>query len=218
MQIIPFIYDTDDELLSNTYLFIDAHNSCVVIDPSKDYNGIVDYINKNKLNLKAILITHAHFDHIGGINRLVQAFNVPIYAGYEDVPYFNDAYNNCSEYGNTHVVVNHKIIPLGDNELIKLLDEDIKVIYTPYHTVGSVCYYLEASKVLFSGDSLFYHSLGRFDLPTSVPSKVKESINKLLKLDDEVKVYPGHGKFTSIGNERKYINILMSMTLQGKDL
>lgn len=206
MEIIPFVYQTEDELLSNTYIFVDAQKNCVVIDPSKDYDGIVNYIKDHQLILKAILVTHAHFDHIGGINRLVKAFDVPIYAGYEDVPSFNDPYKNCSEYCETYVVVNQYINPLGDNEVLHLLDEDIKVIYTPYHTVGSVCYYLPQSKVLFSGDSLFNYSLGRSDLPTSVPSKCEESISKLLELDDDVKVYPGHGRFTSIGVERAFIN------------
>lgn len=205
MEIIPFVYHTDDELLSNTYIFKDAHNDCVVIDPSKDYDGIVDYIKNSKLNLKAILVTHAHFDHIGGIDRLVKAFDVPIYAGYEDIEAFSDPYKNCSELCNTCVTINQKINPLGDNEVLHLLDEDIKVIYTPYHTVGSVCYYFIQSKVLFSGDSLFNYSLGRSDLPTSVPSKTIESINKLMELDDDVKVYPGHGRFTSIGVERKFL-------------
>ena len=205
MEIIPFIYQTEDELLSNTYIFKDSSNACVVIDPSKDYDGIVNYIKNHGLNLKAILVTHAHFDHIGGINKLVDAFNVPIYAGYEDVASFNDPYKNCSELCDTNVVVNHDINPLGDNEVLHLLDEDIKVIYTPYHTIGSVCYYFQKSKVLFSGDSLFNYSLGRSDLPTSVPSKCEESIAKLMKLDDDVRVYPGHGRFTSIGIERAFI-------------
>ena len=206
MQIIPFIYDTEDELFSNTYIFIDDSNSCVVIDPSKDYNGIVDFIKNKGLNLKAILVTHAHFDHIAGINKLVNAFNVPVYAGYEEVDTFLDPYKNCSlGFSPRGITVNLKINPLGDNEVLKLLDEDIIVIYTPYHTIGSVCYYFESSKVLFSGDSLFMYSLGRSDLPTSVPSKTEESIAKLMKLPDEVKVYPGHGRFTSIGNERRFI-------------
>ena len=206
MEIIPFIYHTEDELLSNTYVFIDEHKDCVVIDPSLDYNGIVDYIKNNSLNLKGVLVTHAHFDHVGGLNKLYEAFKAPIYAGYEELDTFLDPYKNCSrDYGSKGIVINLKINPLGDNEILKLVDEDIKVIYTPYHTNGGVCYYFTKSKVLFSGDSLFCMALGRSDLPTSIPSKTRESIDKLMKLDDEVKVYPGHGRFTSIGNERRFI-------------
>lgn len=205
MEIIPFIYQTDDELLSNTYIFKDDQNRVVVIDPSKDYDGIVNYIKEHNYELKAILVTHSHFDHIGGVKRLFDAFNVPIYAGYEDIAGFTDPYKNCSEYGDHDVIVNLKITPLGDGEILHLLNEDIKVLYTPYHTVGSVCYYFMKSKVLFSGDSLFNFSLGRSDLPTSVPSKTIESINKIMSLEDEVKVYPGHGRFTSIGTERRFI-------------
>lgn len=206
MEIVPFIYNVEDELLSNTYVVIDSHKECVVIDPSSDYDGIVNYIKSNSLKLKGILITHSHFDHIGGVNRLVKAFSAPIYAGYEDIPGFTDGYKNCSEgFAIRPLIISHEIKPLGDNEVLHLLDEDIKVIYTPYHTIGSVCYYFDKSKLLFSGDSLFMYAYGRSDLPTSVPNKREESITKLMKLSDEVKVYPGHGRFTTIGNERKFI-------------
>ena len=206
MQVIPFVYHSIDEIISNTYIFVDDDKNCVVIDPSVDNNGIVDYIAKNELNLKGILITHAHFDHIGGVSRLSKAYPCPIYAGYEELDSFKDPYKNCSEgYSPRGIVVLEPVTPLGDNEVLHLLKEDIKVIYTPYHTSGSVCYYFKDSKVIFTGDSLFNFAFGRSDLPTSVPSKQDESIAKLMKLEDDVKVYPGHGRFTSIGNERRFI-------------
>ena len=207
IEVVPFIYETEDELLSNTYIVKD-NKDCFVVDPSSNYDGIINYINKNKLHLKFILVTHAHFDHIGGLDRLYNAFKVKIYAGYEELDTFKDPHLNCSDnYGIKPLVVNLPIIPLGDNEIINGFSEKVKVIYTPYHTNGAVCYYLEDSKLLFSGDSLFNHCFGRSDLPTSIPSKMKESIAKMMALPDEVKVYPGHGKFTSIGNERRFVNM-----------
>lgn len=206
MEIIPFIYDTDDELLANTYLIKDKSSRCVVVDPSSNYDGIINYIKKNNLSLKAILITHAHFDHIGGLDRLAKAFNVPTYAHYEELETFINPHLNCSEdFSIKGIKANTKITIVDDGEIIKVLDEDIKVIHTPYHTRGSICFYLPISHLLFSGDSLFLYSFGRSDLPTSIPSKTKESINKLMELNDDTKVYPGHGRFTNIGNERKFL-------------
>ena len=205
MNVVPFIYETKDELLSNTYLLIDG-KKCVVIDPSSNYDGIINYIYKNNLHLEAVLITHAHFDHIGGLERLTNAFKVKAYAGREELDSFKDPYLNCSQdYSIKGVVVNKEIEPLDDTEVLHFFKEDIICIATPYHTRGSISYYLKESKMLFSGDSLFMYALGRTDLPTSIPSKRKESIEKLMKLDDDVKVYPGHGRFTSIGNERRFI-------------
>ena len=206
MTVVPFIYDSPDELLSNTYVVID-NKDCVVIDPSSNYDGIINYINKNNLRLRAILITHAHFDHIGGLERLKKAFDVPVYASYLEEETFKDPYLNCSaSFHLKRVTVDIKITPVGDGDILKILKEDIIAIWTPYHTEGSICYYFKDSKLLFSGDSLFLHGLGRSDLPTSIPSKAKESIKKIMSLDDDVKVYPGHGRFTSIANEKRFLN------------
>ena len=100
------------------------------------------------------------------------------------------------------VSINSKANTVKDFDTIKGLEEDVLVIHTPFHTVGSVCYYFSNNKILFSGDTLFYNAIGRNDLITSVPGKTKESIRKIFTLPDEVKVYPGHGINTTIGEER----------------
>ena len=206
LQVIPFIYDKEDELLANTYVIVDSKSKCVVVDPGSNYDGIINFIKKNNYKLVAVLLTHAHFDHIGGVDRLLNVYEVPAYAGYEEIPSFKDPYLNCSkDFSIKGITVEHDITSLGDNEILHLLEEDIKVIYTPYHTIGSVCYYFDKSKLLFSGDSLFAYTFGRSDLPTSVPSKMHESIDKLMKLDDEVKVYPGHGRTITIGQEKSFL-------------
>jgi len=203
MKIIPFTYHDEDDLCANTYVLVDETNSCVVVDPSVDYNGIIDYINKNSLTLKAVLLTHSHFDHMRGVDRLKNKFKCPLYVGFDDIDGLTDISKNCSRYYGKWVRVESKALPVSDNDILNVVDEPIKVIYTPYHTCGSVCYYLQQSNLLLSGDSLFKMAIGRSDLPTSTPESTEESLMKLFRLPDETKVYPGHGAQTTIKSERK---------------
>lgn len=203
MKVIPFTYPDIDDLVSNCYVIIDENNRCVVIDPSVNKDGITNFINKNNLKLEGVLLTHAHCDHMGGVDRLINAFNTKLFVGFDDEIGLKDGHLNCSDIVGRLVIVNSKAITVADNDVLHLLDEDIKVIYTPYHTAGSVSYYLEKTGVVFTGDSLFQGLVGRSDLPTSKPRLMYDSLAKLMKLPDDVKVYPGHGRFTMIGNERK---------------
>lgn len=199
MKIECFYYNSREELAANTYLLIDK-NECVVVDPSCDYDGVIEYINNNNLKLKAILITHAHFDHIRGVNRLAKCFNTPIYCHFLDIDALKNPHLNCSEENN--VIVNFAPIAIEDGQILNLLkNEPIKVIHTPYHTIGSVCFYFTKSKILISGDSLFKMTIGRDDLPTSDPNSKRSSLSKLSVLPEETKVYPGHGSMTTIKHE-----------------
>ena len=211
MKVVSFIYEEDiDELCANTYILIDSFNSCVVIDPSKDNDKIVNYINKNKLNLKAILITHSHVDHFRGAKVLIDTYNVPFYIGFNDEPALKDEYLNCSSLLNEHTILEVSPISVSEKDTINVLEEEIKVIDTPYHTCGGVCYYLKDSGLLFSGDSLFNNGYGRTDLPTSVRSKTIDTIKKLLKLPENTKVYPGHGLTITINEEVEFNKYLLN--------
>ena len=152
INVVPFIYEMVDELYANTYLLSDSENNCVVIDPAKDYPGIVNYIKKNNLKLKAVLLTHGHVDHMRGVDTLVNAFHVPVYIGFDDLDMLKDTFTNCSEFLGENVTVKAKAETLADNEVLHLLKEDIQVISTPYHTAGGVCFYLKDSGLLFTGD------------------------------------------------------------------
>lgn len=202
MKVIPFIYEDIDDVVANCYVIINEKNNCVVVDPSVDYDGVINFIKKNNLVCRGVLLTHAHFDHMRGVDRTCKQLNAKLYVGFDDIPALTNARLNGPCMDGCGVVISTIPESICDNQILHLLDEDIKVIYTPYHTVGSVSYYLEKSGMVFTGDSLFKMSVGRDDFPTSKHSLQRDSISKLMRLPDNVKVYPGHGRFTSIGDER----------------
>ena len=204
MKIIPLISKSILELCANSYVLIDDNNECVVIDPSSEDDSIVQYINNNNLKLKAILLTHGHFDHIKGVDILVKHFSVPVYISQKDEKLLYNSSLNCSDrFSRVDIVLKTKANTIKDGDILHILNEDIKVIATPYHTEGSVCFYLKDSHILFTGDSLFKESVGRADFITSDPDKMDDSLKKIMSLPDETKVYPGHNDETTIEHERK---------------
>ena len=203
MKVIPFVYDAYDDLIANTYVLIDEKNQCVIIDPGCAYQGIVNYVKKNNLTPKAILITHGHFDHIRGIDIFEKEFNVPLYIGFLDLDNLKDSYLNCSKnFEEGEIIIQTPAIGVTEKDTIDVLEEKINIIETPFHTRGSVCFYLKDSGMLFTGDTLFKRGMGRTDLPGGNPRDVYPSLKKILKLDGKIKVYPGHGPMTTIENER----------------
>jgi len=138
-----------------------------------------------------------------GVNRLLNAYNVPLYVHFDDIPGLTDPNINFSSDQYKKVIIEKEPFVISDNDVINALDEKIIVMHTPYHSVGSVCYYLKDSKILFSGDTLFKMTIGRADFSTSIKSERHNTFAKLMALPDEVKVYPGHGRNTTIGDERR---------------
>ena len=208
VKVIPFIYNDIYELNANTYLIVDSNNNAVVIDPSVNNMNLVNHIKKNDYHLKGILLTHGHFDHIRGVDPLVDTFKCPLYVFYLDEEMIYSPYLNCSEMMNDDgFIVKSEAITLKDKEVLHLLNEDIDVMWTPFHTIGSVCYLMKESKILFSGDTLFKDGIGRDDLPNSDRKSMKPSLEKLFKLDGDIKVYPGHGLITYIKDEKAFYNL-----------
>lgn len=177
---------------------------CFMIDPGTFRPEIVSYIRSEGLTLKAILLTHGHFDHIMGIDGFLKEFPVPVYAHEEEKRLLENSRYNASEmYGDGYTFTS--AVYVTDGQILNVAGMKIRVIYTPGHTIGGCCYYLEDEQVLFSGDTLFQESIGRTDLPTGSASALVRSVReKLLVLPEAVKVYPGHEEMTTIEIERKY--------------
>ncbi len=192
--------ESNDIINMNVYLIIDENNAFIV-DPGGNYNEIEKTIKELNLNVLGILLTHAHIDHTFLINK----FNCPIYLHEKEVEILK--YSNLSLYDSFSLDMpfNYKdlnIIKLKDNDEIKLNDKIIKVIHTPGHTKGSVCYLF--NNKLFSGDTLFRLSCGRCDLPTGSEIDMAHSLVKLIdNLDSNIKVYPGHDETSTIGFEKE---------------
>ena len=206
MKVISFINNNPYELVANGYILFDEKNNCVVIDPGKADNQMVDFIKKNNLTLQAILLTHGHFDHIGGVSHILKTFDVPVYIHKNDQDYLFDTHLNCSDrFSRKDIVFNSKInVKYIENECeLHILEKTIKVIETPFHTMGSICYLIPDENILFSGDTLFCESIGRTDLERSNPSLIDGSLAKLMLLNEDTKVYPGHGPETTINHEKK---------------
>ena len=203
MAVKLFTYNNFIELCANTYIFSDGHNQCVIIDPSKEDVKIDEYIASQNLKVVGILLTHGHFDHIRAVDYFVNKYNVPFFMNQKDEELLTNPKLNCSDkFARKNIVVNSKPTFVKEGDKIEILDTPINVIETPFHTMGSTCYYLAKEKILFSGDSLFYGSVGRVDLPTSDSALFGKSLAKLMNLEETTIVYPGHGEKTTIKNER----------------
>ena len=176
-------------------------SEAVIIDPGDEAFEIERQLSELKLVPVAILLTHGHFDHIGAALTLKSHFGIKVYAYRSEKEILTTDMNLGRMMGeNLHMDADEY---LTDGFVLDLAGIKFKLIHTPGHTAGSCCYLVEKEKVLFSGDTMFYHSHGRTDFPTGSQSAIIRSIiDKLLVLDDDITVYPGHEEDTTIGSER----------------
>ena len=195
---------------ANNYLVVDeVSKEAILIDCSDYVEEIIDYVKKNNLKVKYILLTHGHFDHVLGINRMNEVLGAKVYVHEGDKEQVVNTRAVMTMFGlPTEGVENPKITAtLSDAGELTLGNQVIKVIETPGHTPGGVCYLI--GDCLFSGDTLFHGTIGRIDLPGGSFQQIKHSVKDILfALDENIKVYPGHGEPTSIGYEKKFNDIV----------
>lgn len=176
----------------------------LVIDPGDEISEILAIVQKHNLQIKQIVITHAHIDHVGGAMKLRQATGAPILINENDYALLKmldvqAAWLGMQDPGKVEVAAS-----LGESDKVQAGNLVANVLHTPGHTEGSVCLHFPAEKTLIAGDTLFAGSIGRTDLPGGSFEKIIRSIHgKLLTLPDETVVVPGHGELTTIAEERE---------------
>ena len=185
----------------NTYV-INRENDCYIVDPGGfDMSESINYIKEKNYNLLGILLTHGHYDHIIGIPEILEYKKVPVYVSEKDYEFLFDSTLSLSIW----LDIDFKLS--NDVEIVKLKENDdvfgLKVIETPGHTHGGICYYDKENSILLSGDTIFKMNYGRTDLPTGSISGMKKSISKLMNLSENTTVYPGHGGETIIKYEKE---------------
>lgn len=179
-------------------------NEAMIVDPGDQAEDISMRCRMLGVVLKAILLTHGHFDHMMAAGKLKEEFHIPIYAAEKEVPLLADARANLSAMWARPVCIKPDCLVKEGDEL-DICGFSITVIETPGHTIGGVCFYIPEEEVLLSGDTLFCGSFGRTDFPTGSMSVLARSIReKLFQLPDVTQVYPGHESSTTIGYEKRY--------------
>lgn len=189
---------------TNCYFLHNADtNEVVVIDPGDKGKMIYQELTARGYKIKAVLLTHGHFDHIMGADDIRKSAGVLVYLGEHEEKLISDAQLNVSAMFGTPYTTKADVF-VKDGEILELAGMKIKVLHTPGHTAGGVSYYLEEEGILICGDTLFLESVGRTDFPTSSAQELKTAIHeKLFTLPDDVYVYPGHGPTTTIGHEKE---------------
>jgi len=185
----------------NCYL-VSTEKSALVVDPGFYSQKVEEFLKENSHKERMILLTHAHFDHIGGAELLRENTGVNIAIGEKENAFLSDPAVNLSGLLSAPLKPFSADISLKDNETLNIGDLKIKVIHTPGHTSGSVSYLID--DVLFSGDTLFNSSIGRTDFPTGDFAVLSQSIKKLYELDGEITVLSGHGEATNLNYEKMY--------------
>ena len=182
----------------------EVSHEAMVIDPGDDVEDVLEIVRKHNLQVKQIVITHAHIDHVGGAMKLRAATGAPILLNQNDYALLKLLDLQATWIGMAspgEVKVDQSIGPSDKVNAGSLIAD---VLHTPGHTEGSICLYFEAQKKLIAGDTLFAGSIGRTDLPGGSFDKIIDSIHeKVLALPDETVVVPGHGALTTIGEERE---------------
>lgn len=200
MEIKSFVVNM---LQENTYVIRGKGASCVVVDPGFQDAGessvVLEYLSG--LQPEAVLLTHGHMDHIYGAALLQRRYGIPVYMSPEDRKVI-DYFQRVSRFGIPVADNSFSTSPVEDGSVVEAAGLRFRVIGTPGHSPGSVCWLVEGENILFTGDTLFAGSIGRTDLiDGDYDDEIRSIMEKLMELDGDTVIYPGHGGFSTIGTE-----------------
>jgi hydroxyacylglutathione hydrolase len=205
LSVIQFTFNPFQE---NTYIIKNELNECWIIDPgmydTNEVNQVINHLISKDLKVQAIINTHAHLDHIFGVDALVERFNIPFFIHEKELAVLNHAANSAQMFGFNFRGV--KTVPqfIKEKEILHLGKDELEIRFVPGHSPGSIAFYNANNNWVISGDALFSGSIGRTDLPGGDYDTLINSIKaQLLNLPPDTIVYSGHGSTTTIGTEKK---------------
>ena len=190
---------------ANSYIGVNENGEAFAVDIGGDSERFLKFLEENGLTLKMILLTHGHFDHIRGVADVSEKTGAKVYIHSDDAVMLTDPEACLSRFvGGMEFKPVNDFVTVSDGDVLDFCGNEIKVIHTPGHTPGGVCYIVDDA--MFSGDTLFCGSIGRTDFPGSSHAQMLDSLDKLAELgkNADYHVYPGHNEETTLSREIKY--------------
>lgn len=192
---------------TNAYIVYNEHQECLIIDPGEEADKIKRFIKQKELHPLGVLLTHAHFDHIGAVEEIRKEYKIEVYMHIQEKSWLGRPEKNGSAlFQGIQPIIAAPAEQIWEREAaIQIGHFKFELLHTPGHSPGSVSFYFKDSAIVIAGDALFSGSIGRTDLPGGNMNELIGSIrNKLLTLDDQTYVLPGHGPTTTIGVEKEH--------------
>jgi len=176
-----------------------------VVDPGGDTDRIMGLVQRKKINVAGIFLTHGHVDHVAGSNKLKEATGAPVYLHPARRELAEMVPRQCAFFGMPMEEAPRVDKEMQEGDLFRFGAIECSVLHTPGHSPGGVCLYFPKSSppLMITGDLLFAGSIGRTDLPGGSGDRMKESLDRVVKFPDDLRIIPGHGPQTTIGHERK---------------
>lgn len=191
-----------EEIATNSFIVITDEKNAVLIDAPFNARPILDTLIDGGYTLKKILLTHGHFDHVSAVSDLVDATGAEVYIHTDDMNMLSNPQKSLAHFFcYKHQKPFDKAIAINDGDILKQDKLEFKVMSTPGHSDGSVCYFV--GDIMFAGDTVFYNSIGRTDAPGGDYNKMTQSLKKIKQIEKDYTIYTGHGPSTSLDFEKK---------------